>query len=213
MATPSVDPATPSAQDELNTLLQTLHEQGLLRLANDLAASHSQWMPALGDIIGESAEIQGLRRAVPALVETAGLLQALHQQGLLRFARDIATTQAQWAPMLSEIAGDYLDDEELKKALRNLVLVLTTLWSRIEPEQLRSLALALGDGLQYLTEHSPGNGTAVAPGLAGLYRMSKDEALWRGLMPVIEALKVFTTKLAAEASRPAAASGKEPRGL
>ncbi|MFW7342320.1 hypothetical protein V0R37_12320 [Pollutimonas sp. H1-120] len=201
MATPSVNPTRPSASDELNSLLQTLHEQGLLRLANDLAASYSQWVPTLCEIIDESPDVERLRHAIPALIETAGLLQSLHQQGLLRFANDVVASQDQWMPVLSEILDDYRNDESIRKALQNMLVICTTMLSRIEPDQLSKLLLALSDSLEHIAKRKPNGNEAAAPGLVGLYRMTKDESLWRGLAPVIEMLKVFSTKLDAATDR------------
>src|SRR5699024_665818 len=107
--------------EELNDLLQTLHEQGLLQLANNMAASHAQWVPAVSEIVAESADIQQLRDAMPALVEAAGLLQELHRQGLLQLANDVIGTREQWAPAISELIGDSADVERLRKAMPALV--------------------------------------------------------------------------------------------
>ena len=260
MASPDVAPAPPNAQDELNTLIQTLHEQGLLRLANDLAASHSQWVPALTEIVDESADFEQLRNAIPALVETAGLLNSLHQQGLLRFANDVVTSREQWAPalgdileesidvdqwisalpafaeivglvrslheqgllraandmagsgtqlvpMLSAIFEDYLSDDKNRRALQNLSVAFTTLLSRLDPASLSKLLLALGDSLEYIATYKPGEGETAAPGFMGAYRMFKDESLWRALNPMIEALKTFGSELDKEAGRSATSDG------
>jgi uncharacterized protein YjgD (DUF1641 family) len=254
MALPNVDPGPPDAQEELNSLIQTLHEQGLLRLANDLAASHAQWMPALSEIVDESADFEQLRSAIPAVVETAGLLNALHQQGLLRFANDAVSSRAQWAPALGdilddsvdieqlrnaipafveisglaqtlheqgllrfvndmavshaqlmqtlgEILDDYLNDDRNRRVLQNLSVAFTTTLSRIEPNQLGKLLLALGDSLEYIAAHKPGKDETMAPGLMGVYRLIKDESLWRTLTPIIEALKVFGAELGKEADQ------------
>lgn len=265
MASPSITPAPPDAHEELNSLIQTLHEQGLLRLANDLAASHAQWMPAVGEILDESADFEQLRNAIPALVETAGLLNELHQQGLLRFANDAIASRAQWAPALGdilddsvdieqlrnampafvEIAGlaqtlhqqgllrfanemaashaqlmqtlgeildDYLNDDRNRRALQNLSVAFTTTLSRIEPDQLGKLLLALGDSLEYIATHKPGKGETTAPGVMGVYRLIKDESLWRALTPVIEGLKVFGTELEKDADRsPTNSGGQSPQ--
>lgn len=37
----------PTAEEELQRLLQTLHEHGVLRLANDLVASNNEWMQVI----------------------------------------------------------------------------------------------------------------------------------------------------------------------
>lgn len=46
-----VDPPTigPTAEEELQRLLQTLHEHGVLRLANDLVASNNDWLKVIVD--------------------------------------------------------------------------------------------------------------------------------------------------------------------
>lgn len=257
MASASANPVASDAHEELNDLIQTLHEQGLLRLANDLAASHSQWLPALGEIIGDAIDAEQLRHTGPALAEIARLLQALHQQGLLHFANDVVSFQGQWAPALreifedsvnveqlrnavpalvelselvqtlyrqgvlqiasdmaasypeiiqtlGEISEDYLNNEDTRKALQNLSVGFTALLSRIEPNQLGRLLMALSDSLEEVAEHKP---EAAAPGLMGLYRMTKDESLWRGLAPVIEGLKVFATGLEKTSKQTSAPSG------
>ena len=39
----------PTAEEELQRLLQTLHEHGVLRLANDLVASNNDWLKVIVD--------------------------------------------------------------------------------------------------------------------------------------------------------------------
>jgi uncharacterized protein YjgD (DUF1641 family) len=246
MATP-LEQTSPDAYEELNNLIQTLHEQGLLRLANDAVASHSQWMDTVGGIVDNTVRKEDLQNTLPALAEFARLLQELHRQGLLELANNAVASHRQWLDTLGGIADDTIRKEDLQNALpalaefsrlvqalhrqgllelannaveshpqwmetlggivddalnkadsRNLTRNLSvlanlasTVLSRIEPEELNKLLFALGDALEHVAKYKPEGEQAYAPGIMGVYRLCKDESLWRALTPIADAMRVF----------------------
>ena len=71
-------PLGPDAREELERLLQTLHEHGILRLANDLAASNAQLTEVL---------VSGLRKegSLNAIQNLSALLMVLSRIEPARF--------------------------------------------------------------------------------------------------------------------------------
>lgn len=180
---------------EVASVLDTLHQQGFLRLVTTAAASWDQWAPALGDLFDETVDIEQWRSALPAFIEFAGLVRSLHEQGLLRFANNIVSSRTELMSMLSGVAEDYLSDDRTRRALENLAITFTMLLSRINPAQLSKILLAMGDSLEYIVKYKPEQNGRAAPGLMGVYRLVKDESLWHSLTPIIAAIKVFGKEL------------------
>ncbi|ATF89011.1 MULTISPECIES: hypothetical protein [Burkholderia] len=138
--------------------------------------------------------------ARPAAHDALGhLLDSLHQHGFLRVAHDFVDTNSHVAGMLSG-----LDQPVVQNGMQNLIVLLTAL-SRIPPEQLERTALAAGDAIRHVTSWQPAAHHDTAPGVAGAYRLLHDEALWQALMPLLEALKVFSEGLSR--GRPVANGG------
>lgn len=54
-------PIGPSAQEELDTLLETLHQRGVLRLANDLAGSHDRLLKVLIDGVSKEGSLNAIQ--------------------------------------------------------------------------------------------------------------------------------------------------------
>jgi uncharacterized protein YjgD (DUF1641 family) len=134
----------PDAHEELETLLQTMHEHGVLRLANDLIASNTQW---------------------------------------------------------SQVIVDGLNKKGSQNAVQNLSVLLMLL-SRIEPAQFYKLLSAFQDGLEHVARSEPRDENLDSPGIKGAYKMLNDDSLWRAIMPLIEALKIFGRGLDREAKQP-----------
>jgi uncharacterized protein YjgD (DUF1641 family) len=135
----------------------------------------------------------------------AELVETLHQHGVLRFANDLVASQSQVAAVL--VGG--LNTEGAQNALQNLG-VLAMWLSRIEPARLYKVLFAVKDGLDGLGDYRPGpEEDTKPPGLTGAYALLHDEALWRALIPAIEALKVFADGLDRDLQKPITAySGK-----
>ena len=134
----------------------------------------------------------------------AELLETLHRHGVLRFANDLVASQSQVASVL--VGG--LNSEGARNALQNLG-VLAMWLSRIEPARLYKVLFAVKDGLDHLAEYRPKVKDTQPPGLTGAYALLQDEALWRALIPAMEALKVFAHGLDRELNKPITAySGK-----
>lgn len=121
----------PTARDELDQLLETLHNSGLLRLANDLAAARQD----IAGILFNGLNLEGSRYAVQNI---AALFMVLAQIPPPRFYK-IATTvkdallaAAEEPPAEKEapgVRGFYkaLTDDETWRALSPLVQALMTL--------------------------------------------------------------------------------------
>jgi uncharacterized protein YjgD (DUF1641 family) len=134
----------------------------------------------------------------------AELVQTLHTHGVLRFVNDLVASQSQVASVL--VGG--LNSEGARNTIQNLA-VLAMWLSRIEPARLYKVLFAIKNGLDRLSEYRPTVEAPKPPGLSGAYSLLHDEALWRALVPAIEALKVFADGLDRELQKPITAySGK-----
>jgi len=54
-------PIGPSAREELDTLLETLHQRGVLRFANDLAGSHDKLLKVLVDGMSKEGSLNAMQ--------------------------------------------------------------------------------------------------------------------------------------------------------
>ena len=54
-------PIGPSAREELDTLLETLHQRGVLRFANDLAGSHDRVLKVLVDGMSKEGSLNAVQ--------------------------------------------------------------------------------------------------------------------------------------------------------
>ncbi|WP_421683174.1 DUF1641 domain-containing protein [Stutzerimonas urumqiensis] len=54
-------PTGPSAREELDTLLETLHQRGVLRFANDLAGSHDKLLKVLVDGMSKEGSLNAIQ--------------------------------------------------------------------------------------------------------------------------------------------------------
>lgn len=133
----------PSAREELEQLLETLHASGMLRLANDLAAGRQD----IASIIFRGLNWQGSRNATQ---NVAALLMALGQIPPARFykiatsLKDAVLAAADEPPAEQDapgVRGFYhaLKDEETWRALAPLVQAV----------------MALGEGLRKPAPEKP----------------------------------------------------------
>lgn len=140
--------------------------------------------------------------------ELERLLHTMHEHGVLRFANDLVAANTQW----TQIIVEGLSKEGSRKTVQNLSVLLMVL-SRIEPGHFYKMVFALRDSLEYLARHEPDSDKSEPPGIKGTYRMLKDDALWRGLGPLLGALKVFGEGLDRKVDKPISAfTGKPTEG-
>lgn len=159
-------------------------------------------------------------QARPARTETTAreeldrLLETCHRHGLLRLANDVVAANTDLARII--VAG--LQKPGTLNAIQNLSVLLMAL-SCIPPAEFYRVVFAVADGAGRLATHSksghPGHPPADGehpPGLVGVYRLLRDEQLWRALGPIIEGLKGFAEGLEKPVSNPISDfSGKSGR--
>ncbi len=129
--------------------------------------------------------------------ELERLLQTAHEHGALRFANDVIASNTQW----TQVLVDGLNKEGSRNAVQNLSMLLMLL-SRIEPNQLYKVLFAARDSLEHVARYEPENEKPGSPGIKGAYKMLNDDALWRAVTPMIEALKIFGDGLNREVHKP-----------
>jgi len=140
--------------------------------------------------------------------ELEALIQALHENGVLRLANDLAGAKTQ----IAKVLVDGLSKEGTLNAIQNLSVLLMAL-SRIPPAQFYKLVFATSDGMKRASSWKPDGEADSAPGVSGAYRMLHDEHLWHALMPLIEGMKAFATALEQDVDKPISAfSGKATSG-
>jgi len=128
------------------------------------------------------------------------LLQSLHEHGVLRFANDLVCSQTK----VAEVLVDGLSREASLNAVQNVAALLMAL-SRIPPDRFYKLTSAFAAAVDTVAaphgRERPGGhdgrdgGEEAAPGVRGVYRMLRDEELWRALGPLADALKTFAERL------------------
>ena len=159
-------------------------------------------------------EIRPARTETSAREELDRLLESCHRHGLLRLANDLVTTHTD----VARVIVDGLQSTGTLNAIQNLSVLLMAL-SCVPPAEFYRLVFALTDGAARLATCSrngdAGRGAADGeepPGLVGLYRLLRDEQLWRALGPIIEGLKGFAEGLEKPVSNPISDfSGKSGR--
>lgn len=161
-----------------------------------------------------SYEPRPARADTTAREELDRLLETCHRHGLLRLANDLVAHNTEVAQVL--VGG--LSKPGTLNAIQNLSVLLMAL-SCIPPAEFYRLVFALADGAARVTAGprdghgapSVGDG-GPSPGLMGVYRLLRDEQLWRALSPIIEGLKGFAEGLEKPVSSPISDfSGKEGR--
>jgi uncharacterized protein YjgD (DUF1641 family) len=118
--------------------------------------------------------------AASAEAELAALVQALQERGLLRLATDMVGA----LPRIGTVLVAETKDSDIPAAIANLASLISVL-GRIPPE---ALAASLGRVDAPATAN-----TKAAPGLTGAMRLLRDEALWRGLAPGLDAMRALGT--------------------
>lgn len=147
-------------------------------------------------------------RAAPveatAREELDRLLETCHRHGLLRLANDLVAANTD----IAQVVVNGLQKPGSLNAIQNLSVLLMAL-SCIPPAEFYRLVFAVADGAARLATHSrdghaahPREDGGQPPGLLGIYRLMRDEQLWRALDPLIEGLKGFAEGLEKPISNP-----------
>lgn len=123
------------------------------------------------------------------------LLNTLHEQGVLRFANDLVGAQSK----VTEVLVSGLGKPGTLNAIQNLSILGMAL-SRVHPNDFYKVVFAATDSLNALA--ATASPETEAPGVRGTYRMLRDEQLWQGVMPLLEALKVFAAGLERDVDKP-----------
>lgn len=152
-------------------------------------------------------QVRPARTGTTAGEELERLLETCHRHGLLRLANDLVAANTDIAQVL--VGG--LCKPGTLNAIQNLSVLLMAL-SCIPPAEFYRLVFAFADGAARLATHSrdarsgqageDGKDGEHPPGLTGLYRLLRDEQLWRALTPIIEGLKGFAEGLEKPVSSP-----------
>lgn len=128
------------------------------------------------------------------IAEINGLLDQLYESGLMRWLKDFVGAM----PEVSMIALDGLNTEQGRAGMRNL-LVLAQQLGKLDPDRLEGMFNAMHAGVDRADETATGKHESPydPPGVMGVFKLLRDEELWRTLAPVIEGAKAFS----AEANR------------
>ncbi|MGB7757000.1 MAG: hypothetical protein WBL23_13140 [Salinisphaera sp.] len=125
------------------------------------------------------------------VAEINALLDQLYESGLMRWLKDFVGAM----PEVSMIALDGLNTEHGQAGMRNL-LVLAKQLGKLDPDQLERMFNAMHAGLDRADETATGEHESPydPPGVTGVFKLLRDEELWRTLAPVIEGAKAFSAE-------------------
>jgi len=143
--------------------------------------------------------------------EWSKLLQTCHEHGLLRLANDLVGSNVEVTRLLLEKASS----PEILNLIQNLSVLAMALGS-ISPDRLHKLVFATRDAAAALVGDTPHPAAQrpepKPPGMIGAWRLLHDEPFWRGMAPLLEALKAFGQGLRKPDQPPVSAwSGKAAR--
>jgi uncharacterized protein YjgD (DUF1641 family) len=138
--TPEPPKIGPDAHEELERLLQTAHEHGVLRLANDLIGANTQWAQVLVD----GMNTEGARSAVQNVAALAMVLGSIPPDQfykLLFAVKDSLEHVSRLEPVEETsrppgVAGAYklLYDQELWNAITPIIEALQIFSARLNRE-------------------------------------------------------------------------------
>lgn len=133
-------PIGPTAREELDTLLETLHQRGMLRFANDLAGSHDRLLKVLIDGLSKEGSLN-------AVQNLSILAMALSRIEPAQFYKVVFAFQAAFGAIgnykpdgkhdeAPGVTGAYkmLHDDDLWAALRPLIEGLKTFAGGLDKE-------------------------------------------------------------------------------
>lgn len=121
--------------------------------------------------------------------EVNELLDQLYESGLMRWLKDFVGAM----PEVSMIALEGLNTGQGRAGMRNL-LVLAQQLGKLDPDQLEQMFNALQAGIDRAGETTSGQHESPynPPGITGVFKLLRDEELWRTLAPVIEGAKAYS---------------------
>jgi|SRR5690606_571382 len=126
------------------------------------------------------------------------LLQSLHERGVLRFANDLVCAQTD----IAKVVVDGLGKQGTLNAIQNLSILGMAL-SRIPPEDFYKVVFGLKDAVtEFSTKAGSEGQDKEAPGVAGAWRMLKDDQLWASLSPLLAGLRAFSERMGEEPEKP-----------
>ena len=125
------------------------------------------------------------------IAEINGLLDQLYDTGLMRWMKDFVGA----LPDVSMIALQSVNTPQGQAGMRNL-LVLAKQLGKIDPDQLERMFNAVDAGVDRAGQTAEGKHESSynPPGITGVFKLLRDEDLWRTLAPVIEGVKAFSAE-------------------
>ncbi|WP_423821907.1 hypothetical protein V5738_16450 [Salinisphaera sp. SPP-AMP-43] len=135
--------------------------------------------------------LEEMERFEGRIAEINGLLDQLYESGLMRWIKEFVGAM----PEISTIALDSLNTPQGQAGMRNL-LVLAQQLGKLDPDQLERLFKAMHVGVDRAEETATGAHDSAynPPGVTGVFKLLRDEELWRTLAPVIEGAKAFSAE-------------------
>ncbi|HET7312772.1 hypothetical protein [Salinisphaera sp.] len=135
--------------------------------------------------------LEEIERFEGRIAEINGLLDQLYESGLMRWIKDFVGAM----PEVSTIALEGLNTAHGQAGMRNL-LVLARQLGRLDPDRLERMFDAMQAGLDRADETAAGKHASSynPPGVTGVFKLLRDEELWRTLAPVIEGAKAFSAE-------------------
>lgn len=132
----------PTAEEELQRLLQTLHEHGVLRLANDLVASNNEWMQVIVSGLSRKGSLNTIQNISVLLLALSTIPPERMYKlafGLRDFMAELSREEARPESASNNAPGargawKMLHDDELWHSLTPLLNGLKAFSRRMEEE-------------------------------------------------------------------------------
>ncbi|ABU78175.1 DUF1641 domain-containing protein [Cronobacter sakazakii] len=132
----------PTADEELQRLLQTLHEHGVLRLTNDLVASNNEWIKVIIDGLSRKGSLNVIQNISVLLMALSTIPPERMYKlafGVRDFAAELSREEARPESEQADAPGargawKMLHDDELWRSLTPLLNGLKAFSRRMEEE-------------------------------------------------------------------------------
>ncbi|MER0126738.1 DUF1641 domain-containing protein [Franconibacter daqui] len=127
----------PTAEEELQRLLQTLHEHGVLRLANDLVASNNEWMQVIVSGLSRKGSLNTIQNISVLLLALSTIPPERMYKlafGLRDFMAELSREEQEQSAPGARGAWKMLHDDELWHSLTPLLNGLKAFSRRMEEE-------------------------------------------------------------------------------
>lgn len=129
--------------------------------------------------------------------ELEQLLETLHEHGVLRFTNDVVAAN----PQIAKVVVDGLSKPGSLNAIQN-ISVLAMMLADLPPERFYKITFAVKEAIDRIGQHQPERDGEEAPGVSGAYRMLNDDELWRAILPLVDGLKAFASRLDKDVDMP-----------